>query len=417
MAHPVVVIDNGTGYTKMGYAGNDDPTYVIPTVYADNENPNRRSPDAWGDLDFFVGDEAVAHAGTYSLSCPIKHGVIEDWDKMERMWQHCIYKYLRVAPEEHGFLITEPPANPPENREWTAEVMFETFGVKQLHIAVQGALALRATWTSEKSQQLGLAGKDTGVVIDSGAGVTHVVPIVEGFVMHHAIQRIPLAGRDINNFILELLLDRGETLPHGDEAVRVAQRIKERYCYVARDMAREFEMYDSDLQSHISKHREVCSGTGKSFHIDVGYEKFVGPELFFHPEMLSSEWTTPLPAVVEQAVWSCPIDCRRPLYKNVVLSGGSTMFPKFDKRLQKDLRTIVDSRAKKNTKALGDTRREITYEVNVVSHERQRYAVWYGGSMLGASQDFVSIAKTKQEYEECGPYICRQSNMFHSVFD
>ncbi|PWV04177.1 putative actin-related protein 3 [Trypanosoma cruzi] len=416
MSYPVVVIDNGTGYTKMGYAGNEEPTYIIPSLYADNETVRRRSNDVFDDLDFYIGEEAAARASSCTLSYPIKHGIVEDWDKMERIWQHCIYKYLRVEPEEHGFILTEPPANPPENREYTAEVMFETFGVKQLHIAVQGALALRASWTSGKAKELGVAGKDTGLVIDSGAGVTHVIPIVDGFVLNQAIQHIPLAGRDITNFVLERLRERGEPVPP-DDALLLAQRIKEQYCYIARDIAREFDTYDRNLPDHITKHCDVNSKTGQPYTVDVGYEKFLGPEVFFHPEIFSGEWTMPLPEVVDRAVWSCPIDCRRPLYRNIVLSGGTTMFPKFDKRLQKDLRVIVDRRAKKNMEASKDPNRQITYDVNVVSHDRQRYAVWYGGSMLGSSPEFSTLAKTKEQYEEYGPYICRQNNMFHSVFD
>ncbi|RHW70174.1 actin related protein 3 [Trypanosoma brucei equiperdum] len=416
MAYPVVVIDNGTGYTKMGYAGNEEPTYIIPTAYADNEASRRRSHDVFSDLDFYVGDEALAHSSSCNLYHPIKHGIVEDWDKMERIWQHCVYKYLRVDPEEHGFILTEPPANPPENREHTAEVMFETFGVKQLHIAVQGALALRASWTSGKAQQLGLVGENTGVVVDSGDGVTHIVPIVDGFVMHNAIQHIPLAGRDITNFVLEWLRERGEPVP-ADDALYLAQHIKEKYCYIARNIAREFETYDSDLPNHITKHHAVNRKTGESYTVDVGYEKFLGPEMFFSPDIFSREWTLPLPDVIDKAIWSCPIDCRRPLYRNVVLSGGTTMFPKFDKRLQKDLRALVSRRGKKFTKALGDPSKQITYDVNVVAHERQRYAVWYGGSMLGMSPDFAAVAKTKQEYDEHGPYVCRRNNMFHSVFE
>lgn len=416
MTAPVVVIDNGTGYTKMGYAGNEEPTYTFPTVYADQSGVSRATHGPLDDLSFAIGSEALEKAGRgWNVSYPIRHGLVEDWNKMERVWQQCFYKYLRVEPEESGVILTEPPANPPENREMTAEVMFETFGVKKLHIAVQGALALRASWSSDKAQTLGLDGVDTGLVIDSGAGVTHVIPIVSGYVMQQAIQHIPLAGRDITNFVLERLRERNEPIS-SDDALSVAQRVKERYCYIAKDMAREFDLFDSNLPKYVIRHRELDRRTGKAYTFDVGYEQFLGPELFFHPEIFSSEWTTPLPEVVDKAIWSCPIDCRRPLYRNIVLSGGNTLFAKFDKRLQKDLRTIVDRRAQKYMAAAGNRAREITYEVNVVAHHRQRYAVWYGGSMMGASSDFDLVAKTREQYEECGPSICRTNHMFQSVF-
>lgn len=415
MTSPVVVIDNGTGFTKMGYAGNDEPTYIMPSIYADQEGVGRKGTDVFDDLDFHIGHEAASRVGTHKISYPIQHGIVEDWNKMERMWQHCIYKYLRIEPEEHGFLLTEPPANPPENREYTAEIMFETFGVKQLYIAVQGALALTASWTSKKAKDLGLANVDTGLVIDSGDGVTHVIPIVDGFVVNQAIRHIPLAGRDITNFVMDKLRERNEPIP-SEEILMVAQRVKEKNCYIAQDIAKEFNKYDSNLPQYITKHEEISRKTGKKFSFEVGYEKFLGPEIFFTPEIFTSEWTTPLTQVVDQVIWSCPIDSRRPLYKNIVLSGGTTMFPKFDSRLQRDLRTIVDKRAREFERKSQDPTKEIKYEVNVVSHERQRYAVWYGGSVVGASPQYHTVAHTKQQYDEYGPYICRNNSMFHSVF-
>lgn len=416
MATPVVVIDNGTGFTKMGYAGNDEPTYIIPSIYAESKVKKAgATKDVFDDLDFCIGHEAAACAGTHTISYPIQHGIVEDWDKMERTWQHCIYKYLRIEPEEYGFLLTEPPANPPENREYTAEVMFETFGVKQLHIAVQGSLALTASWTSKRAQELGLENVGTGLVIDSGDGVTHIIPIVDGYVVNQAIKHIPLAGRDITKFVLERLRERQEPIP-SEDITMVAQRVKERYCYIANDMAREFNKYDNDLNTYITKHEETNRKLGTKYTIDVGYEKFLGPEIFFRPEIFSSEWTTPLHEVIDQVVWSCPIDTRRALYRNIVLSGGTTMFQHFDRRLQKDLRKIVDARAKEYSKQLKDPTKEIKYEVNVVAHERQRYAVWYGGSIVGSSPEYQTTAHTKAEYEEYGPSICRRNAMFQSVF-
>lgn len=93
---------------------------------------------------------------------------------MEKFLQQCIFKYLRSEPEDHYFLLTEPPLNTPENREYTAEIMFESFNVPGLYIAVQAVLALAASWTAKNVEDRTL----TGVVVDSGDGVTHVIPVV-----------------------------------------------------------------------------------------------------------------------------------------------------------------------------------------------------------------------------------------------
>lgn len=147
---PAIVIDNGTGYTKMGFAGNVEPQYIIPTVCAtkaDEGGVGKR--DGVEDLDFYIGDAAHANSTTHQINYPIRGGIIDNWDNMERMWQRCMFEYLRCEPEEHHVLLTEPPLNPPENREYTAEIMFETFNVPGMYIAVQAVLALAASWTSK----------------------------------------------------------------------------------------------------------------------------------------------------------------------------------------------------------------------------------------------------------------------------
>lgn len=157
---------------------------------------------------------------------------------MERFWENSIFKYLRCEPEDHYFLLTEPPLNPPENRENTAEIMFESFNCAGLYIAVQAVLALAASWTSNKVVDRTL----TGTVIDSGDGVTHVIPVAEGYVIGSAIKNIPIAGRDITYFIQSLLRDRNEP----DSSLKTAERLKEEYCYVSPDIVKEFNRFDNE---------------------------------------------------------------------------------------------------------------------------------------------------------------------------
>jgi actin-related protein 3 len=211
---PACVIDNGTGYTKLGFAGNTEPQFIIPSCISIKEGSNvgdtasRRLMKGVDDLDFYIGDEALDKPG-YAPKYPIRHGICEDWDLMERYWEQCIFKYLRAEPEDHYFLLTEPPLNTPENREYTAEIMFESFNVPGLYIAVQAVLALAASWTSKQVGQRTL----TGTVIDSGDGVTHVIPVAEGYVIGSCIKHIPIAGRDITDFILQLLRERESGIP------------------------------------------------------------------------------------------------------------------------------------------------------------------------------------------------------------
>ena len=358
------------------------------------------------DLDFFIGDEALDKPG-YAPKYPIRHGIVEDWDLMERYWEQCIFKYLRAEPEDHYFLLTEPPLNTPENREYTAEIMFESFNVPGLYIAVQAVLALAASWTSRQVGQRTL----TGTVIDSGDGVTHVIPVAEGYVIGSCIKHIPIAGRDITDFILQLLRERESGIPSAQQ-LETAKNIKEMFCYVCPDIAKEFSKYDSDPSKWFKVFDSINPINKKAFKVDVGYERFLGPEIFFHPEFSNPSFTTSISEVVDEVIQNCPIDCRRPLYKNVVLSGGSTMFKDFGRRLQRDLKRSVDTRLKISEELSGGRIKPTPIDVSVITHHMQRYAVWFGGSMLASTPEFYSVCHTKKDYDEHGPSICRHNPVF-----
>lgn len=406
-------------YTKLGYAGNNDPQYIIPTAIATRETPtagtNLAGKRGIEDLDYYIGDEAIANSKTYSVNYPVRHGQVENWDHMEKFHQACIFQYLRAEPEDHFFLLTEPPLNAPENREYTAEIFFESFGVKGLYIAVQAVLALAASWSSSKAEMT-----LTGTVIDSGDGVTHVIPVADGYVIGSSIKHIPIAGRDITYFVQQLLRERENSIPPED-SMEVAKRIKEMYSYVCPDIVKEFKKYESEGDKWIKRQQFLHSVTKKPYTVDVGFERFLGPEIFFNPEIASSDFLTPLPEVVDQVIQSCPIDTRRGLYKNIVLSGGSTMYKDFGRRLQRDIKKSVDLRLKhyetmsqRSLKADQQIQaKEI--DVNVLSHKKQRYAVWFGGSLMGATPDFYTYCHTKEQYDEYGPSIARFNKVFASI--
>lgn len=423
-ARPAVVIDNGTGYTKMGFAGNVEPCFILPTVVAVNESflgqSRGQSKGSWAaqhsagvmaDLDFFIGEEALSRSqasNTYNLSYPIRHGQVENWDTMERFWQQCIFNYLRCDPEDHYFLLTESPLTAPENREYIGEIMFETFNVPGLYIAVQAVLALAAGYTASQCEM-------TGVVLDSGDGITHVVPVADGYVMGSSIKSIPIAGRDLTLFVQQLMRERGEPVPPED-SLDIARRVKEAHCYTCADIVKEFGKHDKEPIKYVKQWSGFHTKTGSPYVCEVGYERFLAPEVFFSPEIYSSDFTTPLPEVVDRCIQSAPIDTRRALYKNIVLSGGSTMFKDFQRRLQRDLKKIVDARVQASGAKHGVETEVQAVDVNVVSHPIQRFAVWFGGSVLASTPDFYTACHTKAEYDEYGPSICRTNPVFKGMF-
>lgn len=408
---PACVVDVGTGYTKLGFAGNTEPQFIMPSCIAVKESAKIGNKIHKGvdDLDFHIGDEA-SDKPNYSVKWPVRHGIVEDWDLMERFVEQIIFKYLRAEPEDHYFLMTEPPLNTPENREYLAEIMFESFNVPGLYIAVQAVLALAASWTSRAVGERVL----TGTVIDSGDGVTHCIPVAEGYVIGSCIKHIPIAGRDITYFIQQILRERETGIPP-EQSLETAKAIKERYCYICPDIAKEFAKYDADPDKWIRSYENRNTVTKNPFKVDVGPERFLGPEIFFHPEFSNPDFTTPISTVVDDVIQNCPIDTRRPLYKNVVLSGGSTMFKDFGRRLQRDLKRTVDARLRMSEELSQGRIKPKPMEVQVISHSMQRYAVWFGGSMLASTPEFYQVCHTKHDYDEYGPSICRHNPVFGTM--
>jgi len=347
----------------------------------------------------------------YNIDYPIREGVVNNWDNMEKYWQRCIYQFMSCDPEEHYMLLTEPPLNTPENREFTAEIMFETFNVPALYIAVQAVLALCASLLT-KQDKSGRSQGVTGTVIDSGDGVTHIIPVVEGYVIGSCIKHIPLAGRKVTDFIVNMLRDRNESFPP-DDALLIAKKIKESYCYVCPDLVKEYMKYDTD-PTRFRVYKGVNSKTNQPYSVDVGYERFLGPEVFFSPEIFDANFTMSLPALVDQTIQACPIDTRRGLYNYITLSGGSTMFKHFVNRLQRDVKKYCDDRYAETKKRYPnlDVKK---VDAKVITHPFQRFAVWFGGSMLASQPEFLGYFHTKAEYAEQGPRIARHNQIFQSV--
>ncbi|XP_027895755.1 uncharacterized protein LOC114158457 isoform X1 [Xiphophorus couchianus] len=365
-----VILDMGSGLMKAGFANQDLPYVTFPTITGVPKYEVRwEIMSGPVEKELYIGHDAQHMRGVLTLNHPIKNGIICNWEEMEKIWQYT-FQQLCVDPEEHPVLLTEAAMNPLENRRRMVEIMFENFGVPLAYVAMQAVLALYA------------AGRTTGVVFDSGEGVSHSVPVFEGYSLPHAVQRFPLAGLDVTMQLKKLLQEQGVCMrtTAEDEIVR---EMKEKCCCVALN-------YDAELNPGSSSCREVQYTMPDGQIVTMGTERFRAAEILFNPEMIGRDHPGMHESIFKSILRS-DIDLRRSFLGNIILSGGNTLLPGLPERLQAEVKNLVPA--------------DMRVNVCVASPKDRRFLVWSGGAVLANLSTFNSAWISRGEYEEYGPQI------------
>ncbi|XP_072043843.1 actin, cytoplasmic 3-like isoform X1 [Amphiura filiformis] len=368
----VVVIDNGTGSCKAGIAGDDLPKFEFPSYIGTPRHQNFLKE--LGNKDTFIGDEAQTKRSMLSLKYPIEHGIVTDWDAMEKIWHYALHDKLKVNTEETPVLMTEAPFNPKANKEKMAQILFETFNVPSMYVGIPAHLSFYCL------------GRTSGVICECGDGVLQVMPVYEGFSFTHSIQRVDMAGRDLTNHLSKMLTERGYSFTTTAER-EIVREMKEELCYVAED-------FEVEMATRSSVEQDYTLPDGQT--VTLGNERFRCAEALFKPSLLETMHpnTPGIHECLYNCLQKCDIDTRSDLYCQMILTGGSTLLPGIQERMQREMEMLLST----------------TKRVRVLATPERKYAAWIGGSILGSLTFFEEARTNKQAYEEFGPGIFHLKN-------
>jgi len=376
-----VVCDNGTGYVKCGFAGDNFPRAHFPCMVG---RPLLRFEEAFNDEeigDIVVGDECARLRHNLEVTYPISNGMIQSWDDMHHIWDHTFKDALKVDPRECKILLTDPPLNPVKNREKMVETMFETYDFGHVYIQVQAVLTLYAQ------------GLLTGLVVDSGDGVSHAIPVKDGYAFPQHTKRLNVAGRHCTTYLCDLLRLQGYNFNRTADFDTVRQ-MKEKLCYVSYDYEKELML----ARNTTVLVKEYTLPDGRT--IKVGAERFMAPEVMFKPSLIDEADGVGLHEQIFNCIQDMDIDNRMDMYSNIVLSGGSSMYPGFPTRLEREIKRLYLQRVLKGNK---EGMKKLKSALHIEDPPRRKHMVFLGGAVLAdIMKDRDDFWISRQEWQERG---------------
>ena len=371
---PHIIIDNGSGYIKAGFSDEIDPRTVFPSIigypkYVNHFNFNREKKE------FYIGFEAEANRGILKLNYPIKNYEIDDWinwDDIENIWSYIFTNELRVAPEEHNILITECSENQRKNRNWMAQIMFETFNIPGLYISNPGVLSLYS------------GGKFTGTAIDLGHSVSQFIPIFDGAPLPYGIKRFNFGGKELTEYFVQILQSYGYKL-NTTATWEIAKEIKEKGCYFTLDYEKEnkepfvHELPDGNFITISDTEIRSLKKYFKPKHHEFmryGFDLYSSGKICY------------------DSIQKCDFDIKKDLFSSIVLSGGNSLFKGLPEIIEKDIKDLAPESLKE--------------KVKVIASSDRKFAAWIGGKLFSQLSSSKSMWITKSEYDESGINIVRR---------
>ena len=360
------VIDNGSGYMKAGFSGEEAPKILFPTIVGKTKVEGIYVGDE--KKESIIGSEAEKKFGILDISYPIQGGVVVNWDEMERIWANTFYAELKIAPEEHNLLLTESPFTSRKDREKTLEMMFETFNCASTYIVAQSVLAAYSV------------GKSTGISVDCGHTSLNFAPIYEGFLQRNCVQHIPIAGKDINDLLINLLMKNDQVIESKMQKQSII-KAKELYCYFAQNYEQEEKEFDNNFEDEI-KEWELPDKR----KIKIGKERFQSTEVLFEPKKFGYEYPN-FKELFKKTVKSIDADLREIMLANIIFNGGTTLIKGFKNRVNQEIE---------------ESGKDYEYKKKIHTYPEAQFMAWIGGSILSSLSNFENLWITKAEYKEEG---------------
>jgi len=378
-----LIVDNGSLFSKIGFAGNAYPNIILPTIIGYPINSWILDEIKDSNIECYIGHEALKLKNEVKSTYPIEYGWIRNWEDMEKIWNYIFNNILKIDPFFYPVAFIVPSLFSNADKEKLAEIMFENFNIPGLYILDQAKLICFSVGTMN------------GLVVELGEGVTQIVPVINGSVLTHAINKMFLGGRNLTAYLQRLIKNRGYYFQTSAE-FEILRAIREKLCYFALDPTKELSKYNylSNLPyEEATKNQKI--GTykiSKDREIFLRQERFLVPEVYFNPYSIGSE-TEPLYDCIINSVSECKKEVRRDLYQNIILSGGITNTPGLKERLLREIKDRVN-----------------TDEINpqIFVHPKPNYSAWLGGSILTSMNSFKDLWITKEEYKEYGSQIVQR---------